>query len=93
MTANEGYVTTEDGVRLFYQTAGNGSKVVVIPNRTYMFDDFKYLADERTVISYDLRNRGRSDAVTDATRLKRGSRACCLRSRSRASTANHPSNT
>lgn len=37
-----------------------------------MFDDFKYLADERTVISYDLRNRGRSDAVIEPSRLKRG---------------------
>src|SRR5262249_24782022 len=38
----------------------------------YMFDDFKYLADQHTVITYDLRNRGRSDTVTDASKLQRG---------------------
>jgi proline iminopeptidase len=37
-----------------------------------MFDDFKHLAKHRTVIFYDLRNRGRSDAVTEASKLSGG---------------------
>ena len=72
MELTEGIVTTADEIRLFFRRLGNGSKVVVIPNATYMFDDFKYLADDRTLVSYDLRNRGRSDTVTDASKLKRG---------------------
>jgi proline iminopeptidase len=72
MVATDSYVTTQDGVRLFCRTLGSGSKVVVIPNATYMFDDFKYLAENGLLITYDLRNRGRSDAVADASKLKRG---------------------
>src|SRR5262249_18454208 len=72
MATTEGYVTTPDSVRLFFRKLGNGPKVVMIPNATYMFDDFKYLADQHTVITYDLRNRGRSDTVTDASKLQRG---------------------
>jgi len=71
MAPSEGYVTTEDGVRLFFQMLGSGPKLI-IPNAAYMFDDFKYLAEDRTVIFYDLRNRGRSDSVTEASKLERG---------------------
>ncbi|MBC7984470.1 MAG: alpha/beta hydrolase [Candidatus Obscuribacterales bacterium] len=70
--ARESYVTTADGVRLFVRTLGTGSKTVVIPNAIYMFDDFKHLADARTLVFYDLRNRGHSDAVADSAKLKRG---------------------
>ena len=38
MASSEGYVTTEDGVRLFFQKVGHGPKMVVIPNAIYMFD-------------------------------------------------------
>jgi len=72
MLVTEGYLTTADGIRLFYQKCGTTGRVVVIPNATYMFDDFKYLTEDRTVVFYDLRNRGRSDAVTDASKLKSG---------------------
>jgi pimeloyl-ACP methyl ester carboxylesterase len=65
----EGYVTAEDGVRLFYQKAGRGSKVIVVPGRLFTFDDFKQLADGFTLIAYDMRGRGRSDNVTDGERL------------------------
>ena len=72
MLPSEGYLTTEDGVRLFYQTSGSGPKAVVIPNGIYLFDDFKRLANGRTLIFYDLRNRGRSDQVSDGSKLKGG---------------------
>jgi pimeloyl-ACP methyl ester carboxylesterase len=61
----EGYVTTDDGTRLFYQKAGSGSQVVIIPLRLYTFDAFKQLADQFTVIAYDTRGRGRSDPIPD----------------------------
>jgi pimeloyl-ACP methyl ester carboxylesterase len=38
---------------------------LVIPNGVIMLDDFKSLADERTLIAYDPRNRGRSDQSGD----------------------------
>jgi proline iminopeptidase len=68
----EGYVTVEDGVRLFYQIVGRGSNVLVVLNGFYLSDDFKYLAESRTVLFLDLRNRGRSDYVTDDSKLKKG---------------------
>jgi proline iminopeptidase len=72
MTPEKDYVTTDDGVRLFVQKLGSGSNVVIIPNHAYMFEDFKHLANQHTVISYDLRNRGHSDIVSDASKLKGG---------------------
>jgi proline iminopeptidase len=72
MSLTEGYLSTPDGIRLFFQKIGTGLDVVIIPNATYMFDDFSHLKEHRTVIFYDLRNRGRSDAVTDEAKLKRG---------------------
>jgi len=72
LTLTEGYLTTTDGIRVFFQKAGTGPDAVIVPNAAYMFDDFKHLAEHRTVIFYDLRNRGRSDAITDASKLKGG---------------------
>lgn len=72
MTASEGYMTTGDGLRLFFQKLGSGARTLVIPNGLYLVDDFKYLADDRTLIVYDVRNRGKSDTVTDGSKLARG---------------------
>jgi len=69
---SEEYVTTEDGVRLFCQRFGNGSNAVIIPNAVHMFRSFKHLGDTRTVIFFDLRNRGRSESVSDGSKLGRG---------------------
>jgi proline iminopeptidase len=72
MEPTEEYVTTEDGVRLFVQTLGNGPKVVLIPNRVYLFDAFKAFAEGRTKIFCDTRNRGRSYHISDRSKLERG---------------------
>jgi proline iminopeptidase len=72
MHSTEGYVTVEDGVRLFYKTVGNGPRVLFLINGYYLFDDFKYLAEGGTIISLDLRNRCRSDYITDSAKLQRG---------------------
>jgi len=71
MTPIEGYVKT-GGIQLFVQALGTGSRLVVIPNATYMFADFKYLADERSIAFYDLRNRGRSEHISDESRITGG---------------------
>ena len=72
MASSEGYVTTEDGIRLFFRVLGNGPRTVVIPNGMYLLDDFERIAADRTLIVYDLRNRGLSDPVEDSARLERG---------------------
>jgi proline iminopeptidase len=72
MHPSEGYVTTDDGVRLFFQAVGSGSQTVVLPNGFHLLEDFRSLASDRTFVFYDVRNRGRSDTVTDPAKLVRG---------------------
>jgi proline iminopeptidase len=72
MNITEGYLTAADGIRLFLQKIGDARSTVVIPNAIYMIDDFKHLALEHTCVFYDLRNRGRSDEITDSAKLKGG---------------------
>ena len=72
MGATEGLVTTEAGIRLYFQKVGDGARTVLFPNGIVEADDFAYLADGRTLIFYDVRNRGRSDTVSDPAQLERG---------------------
>ena len=72
MTERSEYVTADDGVRLFVQTIGNGSDVVIIPNRVYLADAFARLATNRTLIFCDPRNRGRSDQVSEPSKIEQG---------------------
>jgi len=71
MLSNTGYVSTDDGVRLYFQKLGSGP-AAIIPNAIHMFDSFQHLSDKRTLIFFDLRNRGSSDSVTGGEKLKRG---------------------
>lgn len=64
-----GYVTSKDGIRLYYAKAGSGARTVILPGRLFLFIDFQQLGKGRTLISYDMRNRGLSDAVTDASKI------------------------
>jgi proline iminopeptidase len=66
---SEGYVTTPDGVRLYYRKAGHAPKAVILPGRLFAFDEFAFLGDDFTLISYDMRNRGLSDLVADDDRI------------------------
>jgi proline iminopeptidase len=72
MTPTNGYITTPDGVRLFFQKLGTGPTTIVLINGFYLLDDFKRLASRHTLISLDLRNRGQSDFITDDSKLQRG---------------------
>ena len=69
MAATQGYVSVENGVRLFYEIVGEGEEKLVLLNGVFLLDDFRYLADSRTLIALDLRNRGRSDYISDAAKL------------------------
>ncbi len=72
MQITEGHLATPDGIRLFFQVAGTGPDTVLFPNGIYLLGDFQHLASGRTFIFYEVRNRGRSDAVSDVAKRKAG---------------------
>lgn len=58
----DGFVETDDGVRLYYTVIGSGEQDVVIPVGFYLEEALRPLASpERRLIFYDPRCRGRSD--------------------------------
>lgn len=65
----EGYVSTADGVRLYYREVGSGDPVLVVPFATWLARDLEPLAQKRRVIFYDMRGRGRSELVRDSARI------------------------
>jgi proline iminopeptidase len=69
---SQGYVPTGEGVRLFFQKVGDGPIAVIVPNAFFMFHDFAGLANGRTLVFIDWRNRGRSDSCSDPQALARG---------------------
>jgi proline iminopeptidase len=66
---SEGFITVEDNLRLYYRIVGGGPDTVIIPGAMLLADDFERLATDRTLIFYDMRNRGRSDSISDRSRL------------------------
>jgi pimeloyl-ACP methyl ester carboxylesterase len=64
----EGFVTSSDGVHLFYQVVGDGRATLVIPGRLFLIHTLQQLAPGRRLIFYDTRGRGKSDAIHDAKR-------------------------
>ncbi len=65
----EGYVTTPDGIRLYFRRTGAAPQTVILPGRLFAYEDFAWLGQHFTLISYDMRNRGRSDLVVDESRI------------------------
>ena len=65
----EGFVKAGDGVELYYVKAGSGAQTVILPARLFTFEDFRWLAQRYTLISYDMRNRGRSARVEDLDKI------------------------
>lgn len=70
--SSDGYLATEDGVRLYFETVGDGRNCVVVPNGTILGRDLQAIGEGRTLVLYDPRHRGRSDRLTDPARLARG---------------------
>ncbi len=70
--ADQGFVTTPDGARLFYRLVGRGAATVIVPNGLYFADQLAPLWQDRAAVVYDLRNRGRSDAIAEPALLSRG---------------------
>lgn len=65
MQANEGYVLTDDQVRLHYHLFGDGPDTVVVPLACQLLEDLRPLARGRRLIFYDPRGRGQSDRDPD----------------------------
>ena len=66
----EGYIEVEKEINIFYQKVGDGPEKMIIPMGFLLYDDFKVLASEsRTLVFYDMRNRGRSSYVLDSTKI------------------------
>lgn len=71
----EGYITTPDGVRLFYKIVGDGAETLIAVHGgpgnslTSIEPDLKPLAKNRRVIYYDQRGGGRSDLIKDGGKL------------------------
>jgi len=65
MAVEQGFLVASGNVRLYYEVYGTGDArtPLVFPNGLYLADDFQFLAENRRVIFYDPRQRGRSDAV------------------------------
>lgn len=61
----EGFVTADGGARLHYRKVGESPITIIVPLESMLFEDFKQLSDVATVVSYDLRNRGRSDHLSE----------------------------
>jgi len=68
----QGFITTPDGVRLWYRLVGRGAPAVIVPHGLYYADDLAALWQDRSAVVYDLRNRGRSDAGAEPARRSRG---------------------
>jgi pimeloyl-ACP methyl ester carboxylesterase len=65
-----GQLETAPGVSIYYERYGEGPEVVIIPGRLFLSDDFRTLAaPDRTLILYDMRNRGASSRVEDGATL------------------------
>ena len=72
---NEGFVTADDGTKLFYRVTGRGRDTIVAihggpgVDLESIANDFAPLARDHVVIFYDQRGSGRSDLPADTTRL------------------------
>ncbi|GER89561.1 hypothetical protein KDW_37230 [Dictyobacter vulcani] len=65
----EGYLTVEDDIHLYYKVLGNRPESIIIPAASWLAADLDALAREYTLIFYDQRGRGKSDTIVDAAKI------------------------
>ena len=65
----ESYLVTPDGIRLYVRVTGSGPDTVIVPAAAWLARDFGPLSHGRTLIFFDPRGRGGSDAVVDSSRI------------------------
>lgn len=66
---SSGFITTGDGVRLYYAIYGAARDTVIVPGAALLAGQLSSLREGITLVFYDPRGRGRSDWVADAKRL------------------------
>jgi proline iminopeptidase len=69
MKSSDGFVFVRPGLHLYYRVLGEGAETVVVPNANWLWEPLQPLAENRRLILYDPRSRGRSSAVTDSRQL------------------------
>ena len=68
--SERGKILTHDGFALAYERIGRGPEVVIIPARLFLAEAFQGLASpRRTLVFYDMRDRGRSEIVVDSSKI------------------------
>ena len=65
----KGRVETAPGVSIYYERHGAGPNVVLVPNRLFMPELSALAHPDRTLVLYDMRNRGLSGRVEDAGKI------------------------
>lgn len=65
----KGYVDTAAGISIYYERYGTGPNVVLVPGRLFMPEFAALARPDRTLIQYDMRNRGLSRRVEDAAQI------------------------
>lgn len=65
----EGFVTADDGAKLYYTIMGSGPDTVLAPAAAYLAADFATLTVGRVIVTYDPRSRGKSEMLTDSSRF------------------------
>jgi pimeloyl-ACP methyl ester carboxylesterase len=63
MTHSEGFLRGRDGHRLYYRIDGAGPVVAIAPLACWLADDLAGLGAAWTLVTFDPRGRGRSDAL------------------------------
>jgi proline iminopeptidase len=74
LKTSEGYIKTQDSVRLYYNIVGTGNDTIMVVhggpyNSNYLLSDIKPLAAHHTLLFYDQRSAGYSTVVKDTARL------------------------
>lgn len=65
----QGQIRTAPGVSIYYERYGSGSKFVFVPNRMFMPEFAGLARPDRTLILYDMRNRGQSGRVEQTSKI------------------------
>lgn len=65
----EGRLVVGEGIELYYRVLGDGPQKVIVPAGFFLEDALADLATGRTLVFYDMRDRGRSDSVSDTARI------------------------
>lgn len=65
----KGHIDTAPGVSIYYERYGTGPDLVLIPGRLFMPEFAALARPDRTLVQYDMRNRGLSSRIEDANQI------------------------